>query len=223
MQATVSSLATQVVKPVDLRYLLWQPPDLQQAARWPLILFLHGSGERGGDLALVTRCGLPARLERDLELPCFVAAPQCDAGSDWELQADALLALLDDLQARLPIDPQRIYLTGLSMGGRGAWLLGAFHPERFAALVPICGRRPGPVRFKERAATMRGLPIWAFHGARDTVVPVGETRQAVAALREAGLDVRSTIYPLLDHDSWTRAYAEPELWPWMFAQRRVAR
>ncbi len=213
-----ATLDTTIVKAVRLPYLFWEPAGSAPAEGWPLILFLHGSGERGDDLSLLTRCGLPWRLEHDLELPAYVAAPQCSLASDWELEVDALLALLDDLLARLPIDRRRDYLTGLSMGGRGAWLLASRYPERFAAAVPICGRRPGALRLDERAHLLRDLPIWAFHGARDTVVPVAETRHAVAALQRNGIAARCTIYPLLGHDSWTRAYAEPELFPWMFQQ-----
>lgn len=223
MHMEAHTLRAEVVTPVRLRYRLWRPAEATVAPPWPLILFLHGSGERGDDLALLEREGLPRRLAEGAALPCVVAAPQCPAASDWELQAPALLALLDDLQARYPVDPDRIYLTGLSMGGRGAWLLALLRPERFAAVVPICGRRPGPLRPGEIPAPLARLPIWAFHGARDQIVPVTETEAIVAGLRAAGSDVRCTIYPEADHDSWTAAYAEPELAPWLFAQRRAAR
>lgn len=222
MRTEAHTLRAEVIKPVQLRYRLWQPDGTREPPPWPLILFLHGSGERGDDLALIEREGLPRRLAEGVSLPCMVAAPQCPAESDWELQSDALLALLDDLQARHPVDPDRIYLTGLSMGGRGAWLLALLRPERFAAVAPICGRRPGPLRPGEIPAPLARLPIWAFHGARDTVVPVTETETIVAGLRAAGSDVRCTIYPDADHDSWTTAYAEPEMLPWLLAQRRRA-
>lgn len=220
MNISTQTLDAEVVKPARLRYRLWQPAGAAASPPWPLILFLHGSGERGGDLALVEREGLPRMLAGGLELPCLVAAPQCPADSDWELQADALLALLDDLQARYPVDARRLYLTGLSMGGRGTWLLALLQPERFAAAVPVCGRRPGPLRPGEIPPALARLPIWAFHGARDAVVPATETEAIVAGLRAAGGDVRCTIYADAGHDSWTAAYAEPELVSWLFAQRR---
>jgi predicted peptidase len=219
MRAESRTLDVDVVKSIHLRYRLWTPPA-ETPSPWPLLLFLHGSGERGDDLALVEREGLPRRLAEGASLPCLVAAPQCPAGSDWELQADALLALLDDLQARHPVDPQRVYLTGISMGGRGAWLLALLQPERFAAAVPICGRRPGALRAGEISPQLAALPLWVFHGARDAVVPVTETEAIVHGLRAAGSSVRCTIYPEAGHDSWTAAYAEPELEPWLLAQRR---
>lgn len=214
----------QINKRVALRYLLWLPADAAAAPtqRWPLILFLHGRGERGDDLALVLRQGLARKLAQGFALPAVVAAPQCPADSDWTLQDDALLALLDELAATYPIDRQRVYLTGLSMGGRGAWRLAAQHPQRFAALVPICGRRPDGVRSPEDARPLCDLPIWVFHGAQDQVVPITESDAMVAALREYGANVRYTAYPDADHNSWTRAYDEPQLYDWMLNQRRAA-
>lgn len=222
MHTETQILTTEVVKPVRLRYRLWLPAA-DVLPPWPLILFLHGSGERGEDLADVEREGLPRRLAEGHTLPALVAAPQCPAGSDWELQTDALLALLDHLQARHPVDARRVSLTGLSMGGRGTWLLALLQPERFAAAVPICGRRPGPLRPGEIPPALARLPIWAFHGVRDPIVPVAETETIVAGLRAAGSEVRCTIYPDADHDSWTAAYAEPELERWLFAQQRPPR
>jgi predicted peptidase len=219
MHTETQTVTTEVVKPIRLYYRLWLPAA-EVPAPWPLILFLHGSGERGDDLAFVEREGLPRRLVEGYTLPALVAAPQCPTDSDWELQTDALLALLDHLHARYPVDAGRVYLTGLSMGGRGTWLLALLHPERFAAAVPICGRRPGPLRPNEIPPALARLPIWAFHGARDTVVPVSETETIVAGLHMVGSDARCTIYPDLGHDSWTAAYAEPELERWLFAQQR---
>jgi predicted peptidase len=213
------ALDKQIAKRVRLRYLLWLPEGGDAAEPWPLILVLHGRGERGDDLSLLTRYGLPERLARGFALPTIVAAPQCPAGSDWTMHDDALIALLDELAATHPVDPRRVYLTGLSMGGRETWRLAAAYPERFAALVPICARRPDGVRNAEDAQALCGLPAWVFHGARDTVVPVEESDEMVAALRACGADVRYTVYPEAGHDSWTSAYAEPELYRWLFEQR----
>lgn len=220
-QPQVLTLDKEIVKRVGLHYLLWQPADNPANQAWPLILFLHGRGERGADLMLVTRHGLPQRLAQGFELSAFVAAPQCPAGSDWTLHDDALLTLLDDLVANYPIDPDRIYLTGLSMGGRGAWRLAASNPQRFAALVPICGRRPDGVRDAEDVQPLCMLPIWVFHGAQDQVVPIAESDAMVAALQARGSRVRYTMYPDADHDSWTQAYAEHELYTWLFDQCRT--
>jgi predicted peptidase len=163
------------------------------------------------------------RLEvvEGFELPCIVAAPQCPAESDWALHDDALIALLDQLAATYAVDPGRVYLTGLSMGGRGAWRLAAANPGRFAALVPICARRPDWLRGSDAVCRLHDMPIWVFHGALDQVVPVEESDTMVAALRECGAVVRYTIYPDAGHDSWTPAYAEPELYTWMLSQRRT--
>jgi predicted peptidase len=222
MNHHTAKLETQIVKPVRLHYLLWLPDGDAADGRetWPLVLFLHGRGERGDDLSMLTRYGLPARLAQGFALPAIVAAPQCPAHSDWSLHDDALLALLDQLLASYPVDRRRVYLTGLSMGGRQAWRLAATNPERFAALAPICGRRPDMMRTSEDVQPLVDLPIWVFHGAQDQVVPIEESNAIVAALRAYGADVRYTIYPEAGHDSWTQAYAEHELYTWLFGQRR---
>jgi predicted peptidase len=220
MQPQALTLDKQIVKTVRLDYLLWLPQDYDAAQSWPLILFLHGSGERGNDVRQVLNYGLPKRLADGLGLPAIVIAPQCPADSDWTLHDDALVALLDDLAAEYSIDQNRVYLTGLSMGARETWRLACANPQRFAAVVPICGRRPYGLRSEEDAALISHIPIWVFHGARDQVVPIEESNRLVAALRRYGADVRYTVYPDADHDSWTQAYAEAELYPWLFAQRR---
>lgn len=224
MLPQAQTLDQEIRKRVQLRYLLWLPVGYDDAAAqpWPLILFLHGSGERGDDVARVLEYGLPQRLAQGFALPAIVAAPQCPLQSDWTLQDDALLALLDELCATYAVNQRRIYLTGLSMGGRGAWRLAASNPDRFAALVPICGRRPDGVRSAETLRPLCNLPTWVFHGAQDQVVPVEEGDAMVAALRGCGADVRYTRYADVDHDAWTAAYAEPELYGWMFSQRRTA-
>lgn len=221
MQHDHHTLDTTITKHVALRSLLWLPSGDSNTPPWPLILFLHGRGERGDDLARVEQHGLARKLALGFELPAIVAAPQCPAHSDWTLQDDALLALLDALCDRYPIDQQRVYLTGLSMGGRGTWRLAAEHAERFAAIVPICGRRPDGVRSDEDVDRLRELPAWVFHGAQDRVVPIAESDSIVAALRARGTNVRYTIYDDAGHDSWTRAYNEPELYRWLLDQRRV--
>ena len=222
MKQHVAALDKHIVKPVRLRYLLWFPDgyEAHEGKTWPLILFLHGRGERGADLAMVLRYGLPARLAQGFALPAMVAAPQCPEGSDWTLHDDALLALLDELSSNYTVDRSRIYVTGLSMGGREAWRLAATNSRRFAALVPICGRRPDGVRSLEDTQPLCDLPIWVFHGAQDQVVPIEESNAIVAALRTYGANVRYTIYTDAGHDSWTQAYAEPELYTWLLGQRR---
>jgi predicted peptidase len=217
------ALDQEIRKRVQLRYLLWLPTNYDHGGQpWPLIVFLHGSGERGDDLERVKAYGLPQRLAQGFDLPAIVVAPQCPLPSDWTLLDDALLALLDELCATYAVDRRRIYLTGLSMGGRGVWRLAASNPERFAALVPICGRRPDGVRSAETLRPLCDLPIWVFHGAQDQVVPVKESDAMVAALRACGANVRYTIYPDVGHNAWTPAYAELELYTWLFDQQRAA-
>ncbi|QGN33830.1 alpha/beta fold hydrolase [Microlunatus sp. Gsoil 973] len=202
-----------VSRSYDLPYWLHRPDELAEPS--PLVLFLHGAGERGDDLDRVAVHGPPKQIAAGQQLPFILAAPQCPTDSWWTWQEEALDALLDELLTTHPVDPERVYLTGLSMGGIGAWQLAARYPERFAAVVPICGNA-GPWM----ARRLVGLPIWAFHNEDDPVVPVTGTTRMVAALEQLGGDVRATIKPTGGHDSWTAAYDDPALYDWMLGQRR---
>jgi predicted peptidase len=206
-----------VTKHVALDYLWFQPPRVGERDYWPLVLFLHGAGERGQDVGLIRRHGLPRITQERSDWPFLACSPQCPPGETWVSQADAVMALLDELLATEPIDPTRVYLTGLSLGGEGTWYLGATHPERFAALVPICGRS-----FPDRAPALAkaAVPIWVFHGTDDAVVPVTATETMVEKLKKAGGKVRMTLYPGVGHDSWTQTYENPEVFEWLLAQRR---
>jgi predicted peptidase len=203
-----------------LNYWLYLPDnhDADLARRWPLILFLHGIGQRGDDLAMVKAHGPPARLDAGKDLPAIVVSPQCPAEMDWTPLLPTLMALVDHICDRYLVDASRIYLTGLSMGGRGAWHLAVAYPDRFAALVPICGSIPDVPGFLDRVCALQSTPIWVFHGALDQVVPVENSYKLVDALERCGGDVRLTIYPDLEHDSWTTAYGDPELYRWLFEQ-----
>lgn len=215
-----------VVQQVRLRYLLHLPEGAQERAegsgRLPLVLFLHGAGERGEDLARVTVHGPPALVRRGTRFPFILVAPQCPEGRVWD--PVALTALLEDCVRRLPVDPERVYVTGLSMGGYGTWKLGLLHPERFAAIVPICGGGEWiDVRLagREKLESLRDLAVWAFHGARDEVVPLSESERMVKALKELGVkEVRLTVYPEAGHDSWTATYEQTELYGWLLRHRR---
>ena len=200
-----------------ISYLTHEPPGFAEDRR-PGLLFLHGSAERGSDLRLLTRTAIPALLERGKNLPFVTIAPQCPAQSTWTQWVPALLDLLDQLVPELAINEDRLYVTGISMGGYGAWQLAATAPERFAALVPICGG--GDVAWAPR---LKALPTWAFHGARDPIVSVRESRDMVEALERVGAPVRLTVYDDLEHDCWTRAYDEPELYSWMLGLKRNPR
>jgi predicted peptidase len=199
----------------DLHYLTHEPPGFADDRR-PGLLFLHGSAERGSDLHVLTNTAIPALIERGRNLPFVTISPQCPADMTWAQLTGALQDLLDELVPSLAINPERLYLTGISMGGFGAWQLASAAPERFAALVPLCGG--GDVAWVER---LKSLPTWAFHGARDPVVPVSESRSMVEALERVGAPVRLTVYEDLEHDCWTRAYDDPELYSWMLGIRRA--
>ncbi len=209
--------STTITKTVTLDHLLYLPrgyaDDPQR--RWPLIVFLHGSGERGHDLEQVKVNGLPKRLDAGFTLPCVVISPQCPPGLRWTdgWMLEGLNALIDDALTRYRIDAHRVYLTGMSMGGFGTWALGAAHPEKFAALAPVCGGGDPSQAFQ-----LRRIPIWGFHGAQDTVVPVQEMKTMADAMERVHGTMRLTIYPDAGHDAWTATYDNPELYTWMLAQ-----
>ncbi len=208
------SFARPVIIQAEGEYLLYLPPGYDSTdAAWPLVLFLHGSGERGSDLSLVMRHGPPRRILEGGRFPFILVAPQCPAGEQWSVPQ--LSALLDHIEAHYRVDPDRIHLTGLSMGGFAVWNLAYAEPRRFASLAPVCG-----TGLVANAAAVRHIPVWLFHGEDDDLVPVGPTRRMEKALRELGADVRCTIYPGVGHDSWTATYANPGLYQWMLNQRR---
>lgn len=213
MTQQAQAFERQIVKTVGLQYWLHLPPGYgdDPARRWPLIFFLHGMGERGSDLSLIKKHGIPRVAEETPELLSrFVAvSPQCPLGTYWTHELDALDALLDEALARYAVDPARVYLTGISMGGYGSWFLGMAHPERFAAMAPICGGGDPDAAYK-----LKHVPLWVFHGAKDRIVVPAESRRMVRALRACGADVTLTIYPEADHDSWTETYNNPELYEW---------
>ncbi|MFF3007415.1 prolyl oligopeptidase family serine peptidase [Kitasatospora sp. NPDC057940] len=203
----------------DLGYALSLPDGYDEGpGPWPLLLFLHGAMERGEDLAALAVHGPVRQIADGAKLPFVVVAPQCPAHSSWVAEVSALAALVEDVARTYRIDPDRRYVTGLSMGGTGTWALAARYPRRFAAAVPICGSG-----LSEAAPRLVDLPVWAFHGGEDDVVPVAHTERVVEALREAGGPVRFTRYPGVGHDSWTRTYDDPEVYTWLLAQSRRSR
>ena len=187
---------------------------------WPLILFLHGRGECGSDLTRVLCDGLPRYIAHASQVPFFVLAPQCPAGTDWSAHHTALVTMLEQVVEVYQVDPHRIYLTGLSMGGRGTWQLAVEHAHRFAAIAPICGRTPDMPDFFERLAGLQTMPVWVFHGAKDPIVPVSHSDRIVAALGGTGRNVRYTVYPEADHDAWSVTYTNPELYSWFLTHHR---
>jgi predicted peptidase len=218
------TLRRRIVRQVAVNYLVFAPPRCraQGRERWPLLLFLHGSGERGRRLSLVAKHGPPKIVRERREFPFLMVAPQCPAGQVWS--NDVVMALLDEVLARYRIDPRRVYLTGLSLGGYGTWSLASAHPERWAAVAPICGGGdPTAVLLAEgaRLRALRKLPIWAFHGGRDDVVKLEESQRMVSAFQAVGGTPRLTIYPEAGHDSWTAAYNDPALYAWLLEQKRT--
>jgi predicted peptidase len=196
-----------------LPHLLYEPED--RSRTYPLMLFLHGAGEAGSDLNRVKRHGPPKVVPRT-PLPFFrVISPQCPPGFHWVQLLDDLRALLEDAFERYPVDRTRVYLTGLSMGGYGAWYLASAYPQLFAALVPICGGGD-----PDEACNLKDIPTWAFHGAKDTVVPASASQEMVAALEACGGNVRLTLYPDLGHNAWTRTYNNMELYSWLLQHQK---
>ena len=177
------------------------------------MVFLHGAGERGADVQLVRKTGLTQTLERRGATPYVMIAPQCPSGGWWDTAA--LDKLLDQALTDYRVDKQRVVLTGLSMGGFGTWKWGAEHPERFAALIPICGGGKS-----ETVASLKGMPIWGFHGDADSAVKLNLGQTMVDAAKKAGADVKFTIYPGVGHNSWDKAYGEPELEGWILAKKK---
>jgi predicted peptidase len=209
---------------LQIKYLLYLPEaygrDPQK--KWPLILFLHGRGERGNDLQLLTRHPLPEMLVDNTSFPFVVVSPQLSLESGgWQDTVDALDAFLDTIQGMYSVDASRVYVTGLSMGGFGTWQLAMKHPRRFAAIAPIAGGyyyRSKAVPSK--ICALASVPVWAFHGALDTVVEPWQSQVLVDALKKCGGEVRFTLYENADHEAaWQLAYGDPELFRWLLSHR----
>ncbi len=212
------SFEKEITITVKLNYLLYLPEGYETSDKpWPMILFLHGAGETGQDLARVKRAGPPKLIARGQAFPFIVVSPQSQA-MGWN--AEALNGLIDEVESKYRVDKDRVYLTGLSMGGGGTWTLAAAHPERFAAIAPICGAMRSARGAKAMASKLKGLPIWVFHGAKDTTVPIARSEEMVNALKDLGADVKFTIYPEAKHDSWTETYDNPELYTWFLSHKR---
>ena len=225
------------------RYQVFVPSGYTASQRWPVILFLHGGGEQGDDGLLQTEVGLGAAIRRHADRwPAIVVFPQVRPGKRWDGQ-DAAWALkaLDETQREYATDPTRVYLTGLSRGGAGAYYLAYRNPGRFAAVLISCGRvtpvttldgppflNSDPVvpesdgdQFEALAAKLKNTPVWVFHGDADTVVPVAESRRAVAALRRVGAPITYTELPGVGHNAWDTAYSNAEVSQWLFTHRTI--
>lgn len=210
-------------------YVVYVPRDYSSDRKWPVVLFLHGAGERGNSGLPQSQVGIGSAIRMHPDrFPCLVVMPQCPTGKGWgaplrgvaqETPETAALALaaLDEVMKKYSCDPDRVALTGLSMGGYGTWYLGAKYPDRFSALMPICGGgQPA-----EMAPNLKDEPIWVFHGDADPTVPVQRSRDMVKALQDAGsTKVRLTEFPGVGHNSWDKAYDNEEAIRWLLDQRR---
>ena len=219
------------------RYHVFMPASKAAGRKPPVILFLHGSGERGDDNQAQVRVGIGSYIRQHMDdFPAIVVFPQAPADSEWNQLADMVFAQLDAATREFGGDPARTSITGLSMGGFGAWDYALRAPDRFAAIVPVCGglvieRRPSmnvasvagaADPYAAAAARLKDTPTWIFHGAKDDLVPPEFSRRMHAALQAAGAtNARYTEFPEANHNSWDPAYSQtPELWDWLFAQRR---
>jgi predicted peptidase len=201
-----------------IRYLLALPADYdkQPEQKWPLVLFLHGSGERGDDIEKVKVHGPPKLVAAGKDFPFVLVSPQCESGSHWNPQE--LAKLVEHAANTWRVNRQRLYVTGLSMGGLGTWSLISEFPGMFAAAIPICGR--GDPAAAEKLKT---TPTWIFVGAEDRAETVANCETMAAELKKAGGDVQIKVYPDLRHDCWTVTYENPEVYAWLLKQRLPAK
>lgn len=219
---------TVIHQETEYAYCVFVPPTYADDRAWPVILALHGSGEVGDDGFFQTEVGIGTALRKNWrQVPAIVVMPQCRRGRWWEGEMlEMALKCVEHVSRDFHCDPDRVYLTGLSMGGAGAWQLAARLPDAFAAVVPICGfwKHPqAPADMEELQAAAQNLsrlPIWSFHGDADRNVPIERSREIIKAIEAVGGAVKVTEIPGGQHNVWDRAYANPELWKWLLEQRR---
>lgn len=206
------------VKTVNTDYLLYLPEGYDSSRVYPLMVFLHGSGERGDNPNQIRVHGFPKAIVQGTRFDFILVAPQCKTGTDW--QSENLYHLIKGVISTYPIDSNRVYLTGMSMGGTGTWDLAFDYPDLFAAIAPVCGRinRNHP----RKTESLKNMPVWAFHGELDDVVPLEPAKKMIDDLKQLGAPVKMTIYPGVYHNSFDYAYKEEELYKWFMAQTRSA-
>ncbi len=197
----------------EMSYLLYLPDNYNDSEEWPLMVFLHGAGERGDDLDKVKVHGPPKLIEQGREFPFVVVSPQVPLNDWW--RPGMVVELIQYIVGKYHIDKSRIYLTGLSMGGYGTWETAMRYPQLFAAIAPVCGGGDTTM-----VHSLLNVPVWNFHGAKDTVVPLEGSDALVNALRKAGGEVRYTVYPEATHDSWTDTYNNDKLYKWLLSKEK---
>ena len=205
-----------------LDYLISLPLQYSsEEADWPLILFLHGAGERGDNLQLLRKHGIPRIVSEMADFPFITISPQCPENDWWLNKLQDLKFLLDTVIKQYRVDTSKMYLTGLSMGGFGTWHMAVEYPDLFAAIAPVCGGGLGILGFPERVLEIKDLPIWAFHGGKDNIVSAEESRILIRTLKDAGGRPLLKIYPEAGHDSWTETYSDPELYEWFMSNQKL--
>jgi predicted peptidase len=212
------SFESEITIKLGYKYLLTLPDgyEADQSKKWPLLVFLHGAGERGDDLELLKKHGPPKQIAAGKKFDAVVVSPQVPAGEFWN--PHGVKALVDKLKKEHRVDDSRVYVTGISMGGFGTFDTITAYPEVFAAAIPICGGAGiNVVKFKP----LKDMPIWIFHGGSDPTVPVEFSQMAMRWFeREKAPNAKLTVYPEAKHDSWTQTYDNPEVWEWLFAQKK---
>lgn len=212
------SFESQITLKLGYKYFLTEPEGYaaDEAKKWPLLVFLHGAGERGDDLELLKKHGPPKQIAAGKKFEAIVVCPQVPTGEFWN--PHGVMALVKEVKESHRVDDARVYITGISMGGFGTFDTIAAYPGVFAAAVPICGGAGiNVVKF----APIKDMPIWMFHGDKDTAVPVEFSQMAMRWFeRNKAPNVKLTIYPGVPHDSWTQTYDNPEVWKWLFEQKR---
>ena len=200
-----------------LPYYLYYPKAYKthKEEKFPILLFLHGGGGSGGDLEALKRSGPPKMIADGKEFPFLVLIPQNTHKKQW-WNTRAIAQLLDTIITNNRVDPNRVYLTGLSRGGGAAWEMAVQYPQKFAALAVVCGMAPVPYA----SWIDKKMPIWVFHGEEDTSIPITESEEMVRKLKRLNYDVRFTRYPGVGHDSWVNAYSTKELYEWFMKQNR---
>lgn len=201
---------------LTLNYIVYIPENYTTNSKWPLLLSLHGSGERGNNIDDVKKWGIHKILREDNNFPFIVVSPQCPSGEIWEMQFNMLKELLDEIEDNYSIDKEREYLTGYSLGAYGTWNFAILNPERFAAIVPVSGGAISP----KKAMSLKQLPIWVAHGDNDTVVEFEESKRIVDCLEKYNPNIIFKVYKGAGHEVCTLAYEEPELYQWLLRQKR---
>ena len=203
-----------VTKTLSYDYLVLKPRDYDKNQKVPLLIFLHGSGSCGHDLSKLNNNPIFQYAQAKSDFPFLVLVPQSPSEKDW-WQLESLDAWFDDVMTRFHVDPDRVYLTGVSMGAYGVWDWACHRPQAFAAIVPVAGEGNDDL-----AGELKHVPVWAFHGSQDTAVSPVEEKRMVDAVNRAGGSARLTLYPDLGHGGWSRTYSNPDLYTWLLRQRR---